>query len=241
MKYQNLSNSWEQYYSSESINEQRENKEYSSKNQTLLPKEGNTSIYNCYFHDMTAECGGAIYASNANNILVEKCSINNCKATQNTAGIRVTAGNCIIAFTCSQYGRAAVYDGFCSINNDYLRTINSVFDSTISHYEAKHSYIMVHQYVYIKSVNSSHNKANYTSALRCLPTKIDAETNHGSDVLYCSFSNNTATIHQCIQMNNKYNSSCLHEIQNCNIIGNKATNTIYSKGKIKYLSLFFFE
>ena len=48
-------------------------------------------------------------------------------------------------------------------------------------------------HVYIKSVNLSHH-----SALGCYPNKINEETNHGSNVLYCSFSNNTATTQYCV-------------------------------------------
>ena len=81
-------------------------------------------------------------------------------------------------------------------------------------------------HVYIKSVNLSHNKANERSAVGCWPNKIHEETKHGSDVLYCSFSNNTATS-QCIYLTTEYGPSDItHEIKNCNIIENKATNTI---------------
>ena len=58
--------------------------------------------------------------------------------------------------------------------------------------------------IYIKSVNLSHNKASERSPLSCEPTKINEETNHGSDVLYCSFSNNTVTNQQCIYLYNQY-------------------------------------
>ena len=53
---------------------------------------------------MTATNGAAIlFSLTGSYLLVEKCTINNCTATQNTAGIRVTAGNSIIAFVYSQY------------------------------------------------------------------------------------------------------------------------------------------
>ena len=42
-------------------------------------------------------------------------------------------------------------------------------------------------YVYIKSVNLSHNKVNSTSRIYCFPDTINEETNHGSDIIYCSF------------------------------------------------------
>ena len=74
-------------------------------------------------------------------------------------------------------------------------------------------------HVYIKSVNLSHNKANYNSALYCEQNKINEETNHGSDVLYCSFSNNTATTQHCIYLTYS-NSANKHEFKNCNIILN---------------------
>ena len=91
---------------------------------------------------------------------------------------------------------------------------------------------MVHTYghVYIKSVNLSHNKASYNSALYCGPNKIHEETNHGSDVLYCSFSNNTATTQYCVIVGSTA------EIKNCNIILNDAKNTIYGSGQTDVIS-----
>ena len=91
-------------------------------------------------------------------------------------------------------------------------------------------------HVYIKSVNLSHNKAKERSALGCWPNKINEETNHGTEILYCSFSNNTATSHQCVVVSNSYNSSCTHEIKNCNIILNDAKNTIYGNGQTDVIS-----
>ena len=85
-------------------------------------------------------------------------------------------------------------------------------------------------------MNLSHNKASYFSALSCDPNIINEETNHGSDVLYCSFLNNTATKQQCIYLINVNNGKCTHEIKNSNIIENKATYTIYSRGNTDIIS-----
>ena len=97
---------------------------------------------------------------------------------------------------------------------------------------------MFHGYghVYIKSVNLSHNKANYYSSLCSWPSIINEETKHGSDVIFCSFSNNTAQNQYCIFISNTYNTLCTHEIRHCNIIENEASNTIYSKGKTDIIS-----
>ena len=205
---------WSDYYKDDPTYEtKRENEQFNST--TLSLKEGDSYVYNCYFFDLTASEGGAIlFSLTKSNFLLEQCSIFNCSA-QNTAGIRVTAGNCIIAFVCGQYGYAANSDAFSSICNDETRSINSVFYSSVSHCKANNYYTMFHGYgcVNIKSLNLSHNKANYTSALRCCPNQIDEETNHGSDVIYCSFSNNTAEIEQAIQMTYS-GSTNKHEIKN---------------------------
>ena len=231
---------WNDYYP---ISAPRNN--YSKKTfnfQSLnITSTGNAYVCCCYFYDLSAYDGGAIlYCVNNSYFLVEKCSVYKCKAINYTAGIRVTGGNCIIAYVCSQYGYADEGDGFCSTSTDTSRTINSVFDSSISHCETKSYNTMYHKFghVYIKSVNLSHNKANYCSALHCLPNKINEETNHGSDVLYCSFSNNTATSQKCVIVDNQFNTSCTHGIKNCNIIENNSSNTICSRGKLEIISSF---
>ena len=85
-------------------------------------------------------------------------------------------------------------------------------------------------HVYIKSVNLSHNKANSCSAIRCYPNKINEETKHGSDVLFCSFSNNTATSQHCILFDD-HESANNHEIKNCNIVENNSPKTFFSRGE----------
>ena len=232
-----IQKSWKDYYST--IDPPTENNNYfnltlNSQNKTLQPKENNAYVYNCYFYKLSASEGGAIlYSISGSYLLVEKCSICNCTATEYTAGIRIKAGNCIIAFVCSQYGYAGTNDAFCSFTNDEkTRTINSVFDSSVSHCEASSSYIMVHNhgYVYIKSLNLSNNNANYYSALICNPNKNNEETSHGNDIIYSSISNNTATIQYCVVVGSTA------EIKNCNIISNDAKNTIHGSDQTDVIS-----
>ena len=127
---------WNDYYDKDTTFETKhENEDFNST--TLLPKEGDSYIYNCYFYDLTAENGAAIlYSLSGSYLLVEKCSFYHCTSTQNTAGIRVSSGNCIIAFSCGQNCFSQENDGFCSVTSYSQREINSVFDSSISHCEA---------------------------------------------------------------------------------------------------------
>ena len=99
---------WDYYYDYNDISfeEKIENKKYTSETGTLSLTTGNIYVYNCYFYDMTADYGAAIYSTQTSNLLVEKCSIYSCTSIKLTAGIRVTKGNCIIAFVCSQFGYA---------------------------------------------------------------------------------------------------------------------------------------
>ena len=196
-QYQHFS--WNNYYRNNDQIEEIKNKQFTSGENSLNLNSGNCYVYYCYFQYLTASSGAAILCSLESNLLVEKCSIYNCSATYYTAGIRVSAGNCVIAFVCSQKGYAGHSDGFSAVWDDSNREINSVFDSSISHCEAKSYYTMYHEkgHVYIKSLNLSYNKANERSVLCCWPIKINEETKHGIDVLYCSFSNNTSiTQHQ---------------------------------------------
>ena len=189
---------------------------FDSNDKTLSLTKDNSYVYNCYFSELSAYDGGAIlYSVVGKNLLVEKCFIYNCSASHYTAGIRVTKGNCIIAFVCSQNGYADGSDGFCSIASEL---INCVFDSSISHCEAKGSHTM-------------YNKANSYSAVYCIPNQKNEETNHGIDIIFCSFSNNTAIKDQCIRIKNEQNNLFSNEIQNSNIIGNNASNTIHSQGQ----------
>ena len=227
--------SWSNYYENNiNSNEIYENKQFSFKNESLNIISGNAYIYNCYFQYLVAPEGGAIlYSVAGSNLLVEKSTINNCTATFDTAGIRVSNGNCVIVNACSKNGYAGNNDGFCSITSDSTRSTNYVIDSSISHCEAINEYTMYHDYgpIFIKSVNLSYNKASYVSALRCAPSKIDKETKHGFDVNYCSFLNNTAGKEHCLRMSNQLGISCTHDIKNCNIIENAATKTIHSLGE----------
>ena len=216
---------WSDYYNPNiTIDEHYEN------HKSSLQSDGYVS--NCCFSGLTAQNGAAILSLSNNRLLVEQCTINNCTVTQNTAGILVSAGNCIIAYVTSQYGYAMNNDGFCSINTDSNRTINSVFDSSISLCEAVRENTMAHSYGYIniKSVNLSNNKASSASALNSVPNLNNEKTNYATDVSYCSFSNNTATKQHCIYLS-FYGSSNKHYIQNCNIIENNANKTLFSLGE----------
>ena len=225
--------SWDQYYDkSFSSEESFEDTNYTSQNNPLTPSKDNAYIYNCCFYDMASDYGAAIFSTQTSNLLVERCTISECTATNDTAGIRVTKGNCIITFTCGHNTEAKGYDGFSAVHSDSTRKINYVFDSSISHCEANIENTMVHNYghVYIKSVNLSNNKASIVSALRSQPNKNNEETDYVSDISYCSFSNNTATVQYCIYLtysgeSNKY------EIKNSNIIGNNSSKTIGSHGE----------
>ena len=224
--------SWNDYYD-ESITAEEtiSNKEFSSINITLNPNQGNTHIYNCNFHDMTALDGGAIFYSLSNsNLLVEKCFFLNCNATRYTTAIRVEAGNSIFAFLCGQYGHAGEYDSFSTVTNGKERTINSIFDSSVSHCFTEGSQTMYHEYgyVYVKSLNISHNKAKELSSFYAAPNKN--ETIYGSFISYSSFSNNTSESF-CLRTNNQFSSEpCIHKIKHSNIIENKGYITIYSRG-----------
>ena len=232
---------WNDYYQNEKpINDQFfSDLKFNSDNDTLSLNEGNSYILNCYFYDMqNPKDGGAIACEKqGNDLLVEKCSFYRTSARSQGA-IRVFGGNSIFVFLCGQSCFSNGNDGFCSVYNDETRTINFVFDSSVSHCEAYNNFIMYHYagHVYIKSVNLSHNKADSFSALTCEPTQINEKTKHGSNVLYSSFSNNTAKSKYCIRMNNEYNSSCTHEIKNCNIILNEGRNTIRGDGQTDVIS-----
>ena len=208
---------------------------FDSNNKTLSPTAGNSYIFNCFFYDMKADSGAAIFSTQTRNLLIEKCTINSCTATKDTAGIRVLNGNCIIASVYSQYGNAGNNDGFCSVLSP---SNNSVFTSSISHCKANSTLIMTHMngHVNIKSTNLSHNKANSYSSLGCYPNKINEETGYGSNVIYCSFTNNTANVQICVFFNNYYNSNCTHEMKNCNVIANSAANTIWCRGNTMIIS-----
>ena len=227
--------SWSNYYENiDDIHETIKNIEFSSESESLNPNKGNSYVYNCYFYEMHSQTnGGAIvFSLKGKNILIEKCTFYNSSAN-NQGAICITGGISILAFLCSSHCFSDENDGFGSINTDDTRTINSIFDSSISHCEAINDYILAHQYGYIsvRSVNLSHNKANERSALYCGPNLINQETKHGSNIIYCSFSNNTAETQNCVLVSNHYGTSDItHEIKNCNIIENNSTKTILCKG-----------
>ena len=207
---------------------------FNSRNSTLIPPEGNTYVYNCYFHEMKSDLGGAILSERPGNknLLIEKCTFFQCKANYDSGAIRSRKGNVTIAFTCGQYNTAQRNDAFCAINSDVNRIINSVYYSSISYSEAKSQYVMLHtnSFIIFKSVNLSHNTATNSSALNCFPNKVN-DNSLGTEISYCSFSNNTAKKEYCIFLTNAYNNECKHELKNSNIIKNKADCAIFSGGE----------
>ena len=231
--------SWGDYYN-DTIHKHYENKRFAFGDKSLFITSGNTYIYNCYFYKLTAENGGAIhYSVKGSYFLFEKGTINNCTATENTAGIRVSNGDCVIAYVCGQHDCAGNYDGFCSICDDTNRNINSIFYSSISSCEAKTQYTLVLDYgpLNIKTLNLSQNKANYYSILYCVPNKAYHETGLVTDVSFCSFSNNTGQQYSIYF--SYHGSNNKHQMKNCNLIGNVGTNTLYLIGETNiYLSSF---
>ena len=135
-----------------------------------------------------------------------------------------------MAFVCGQYGYSNDSDGFSSITVDSQDQKNSVFDSSVSHCEARLSHTMYHQlgHAYIKSVNLSHNKVKDRSALEILSS--DNKNKIESDIIYCSFSNNTATIQYCIFLGSG------SEIKNSNIILNNGKDVILTERETKLIS-----
>ena len=222
--------SWNDYYTNIiTIDQKLEDEEFSFLNTNIQPALGDTYVFNCYFHDMSDENGGAIFFQNKNkNLLLEQCSFLYCNAKTDTAAVRSLTGNVVIAFTCGQYNKAEKNDGFSAVHSDTTRTINSVYDSSISHSEATTSHTMYHSYgqLNIKTVNISHNSANKISSLKCVPSTSSKTI----DICFCSFSNNTSK-EQCIQLNNENNIECQHQIKNSNFIQNKGKDTFYSKGE----------
>ena len=165
--------SWNDYYGNTNIDKLYENKKFNSKHESLHINSSNTYVYNCYFFQLTASSGGAIlYSLSESYLLVEKSIIENCTVKQNSAGIGVTAGNCVIAFVCGKYEYAGHSDGFCSICYDNARKINHVFDSSISNCEANKSHIMYHSFgdFYAKSLNLSNNNASDVSGIQSIPS-----------------------------------------------------------------------
>ena len=232
--------SWDQYFSSKiPINDVYKHQKYSSQESSLSPNNGNTYVFNCFFSNMSSDYGAAIFYITNSNFLIEKSIFINCRVQNDTAAVRITGGNIIIAFVCGNNNKA-YNDGFCAIHSDTNREINSVYDSSVSFCEALQANIMFHSYgyVYFSSVNLSYNKAEYQSALTWKPRLVNSETKRGSDVLYCLFSNNSATIDQCLRLNNEYNTECKHQIKKSNVISNKGKNLINCIGETDLIACY---
>ena len=226
--------SWDAYYGSLSIEEQYDNKEFTSKNQVLNLTEGNTYIHNSFFHNMhsSAHGGAIVYSKQGSNFLVEKCLFHNCSSNF-TSAIIVSAGNFVLSLTCGEHCFSSGNDGFSSVHTDEKRERNTVFGSSISYCQANERYIIYHEKgpIDIKSLNISHNIAQIASSIGCLPDKFFDEIKLGTMISYSNINNNTATKEQCLVMNNQNNEECGHKIDMTNIISNQANRTIYSKGE----------
>ena len=233
IKYINLDYSWNDYYNNNQFDSLFNHITYST--ETLKPAEGNTYVYNCYFHDLIADYGSAINSTKGNNLLVEKCSFLDCEATIDTSSIRVMSGNVIAAFICGQNGKSTKNDGFSTFWSDGNRKISSFYDSSISHCTSGNTYTiaLAYGFVHIKSVNLSNNKAALYSTIGCLPNCVlNEKESLGGVISYCSVFNNTATKECCIRLE-YYGSRKSHEIKRSNIMNNKGKNIIMSKGETK--------
>ena len=226
--------SWDEYFNTGTKEPTTQNQEFSFEDEVLKPENGDSYVFNCYFHDMKSpESGGAIYYSlSQSNILVEKCSFLNCSTLQYTGAVKVSRGNSIIATSCGYSCYAGQRDGFCSISDEQERTINSLYDSSVSYCKANTMYIVVHQFgkIDIKSVNISYNDAGSSSTLYCEPKQTDTTTNCICFTSFCSFYNNTATNEYCLYFTSSATAK-KHEMKMSNVIENHIPKTIFSNGE----------
>ena len=227
--------SWDEYYpDNKAIETKYENAEFNS--QTLQPNEGDAYFRNCFFHDIRATNGGAIFYSKTGScILVEHCILSNCTSSGLTGGIRIVWGNNTIVHTCGEQCNAGVNDAFCAITQDKERMINNFIDSSVSNCHAEERYTMYFRFgpVRVNTVNLSFNRAKTISTISCEPSKpFSQETQLATLLTYCSFSNNTASGSNDISFNNENNRECFHKVANTNIIDNKGKATVYIIGKL---------
>ena len=222
--------SWETYYSKVENLQKYENYEFSLQNKSLEISTDYLYVYNCYFHNTRSTFGGAIHQRSGKCFLVERCSFYNCSSSNDTAVIRVTHGNCVIAYVCAQHCKSDTNDGFCSIFANDDKKINNILHSSISHCSANKNHIayMVSGKIQVQSLNISHNSALLRCGLFCGPNISDTL---GATVIYSSFSNNTGDS-QCVSMSTQYNNGGYNEIKYVNIIYNRVIYVVYSLGDL---------
>ena len=225
--------SWEQYYGALERGAIYENKKFELSNSITI-NANNTYVSNCYFHRMRSNTnGGAIvYSKKGSNILIEKCSFINCSALNFQGALRIAGGNYILAFSCGQFCFAEGRDGFCSVCDDNSRTINSVYDSSISNCRAQSNQIVYQEFgsILLKSLNSSNNKAKQGSSCSGYSSQFFQNTDLGCDFSYCSFCNNTAEEYFCVCLQST-KSNTKYQIRDSNIIHNDSKETILSGGE----------
>jgi hypothetical protein len=202
-------------------------------------------ITNCLFISITSSSsGGALYCSNSvTYFLVESSSFLSCKTSGSFGAIYFyhSSGQSVLYAVCS-------YD-CCTTNNNgyqfaYLQVNNGISSKNYANYSSiircvnensSPHYTLAFQYgnVCCPSVNSSLNKCYYSSGITCWPS---GDSNSVTcSLTYCSFTDNHATIYQCIQLNT---AGANFEIKSCNILRNtqvslNSEGTIYISGYLK--------
>ena len=240
--YKELFYEWEDFYDKESApNEATHSNENITNENQYIMNEMSVYIINCHFRQMnTASKGGAVSVNKLPpaKFLAEYCTFSKCSASEDGGSIFVYNANCVInkicgyECSCDNQGCFSCIEGIKIESNKRIN--NYLLDSSISGCYGSQSRILKHFIgrTAIQGDNISYNKCQEYSCFDIAPdVLIDDMNNIGSQLAYCSISNNTANDQFCMRFNNAYLEETNSLISYSNILYNQQDDTLISMYK----------
>ena len=189
-----LSHAWNDFYN-KSDHFLIKDEEYSFKAGQIVLESDDAYIRNCIFHDISASHNGAaINDQKTKNLLIEKCTFIKCSVSPGEllgGAINVESGNCVLNFVCGYNCSSSGNEGFCNIEKDESRSINSIYDASVAFCisDNYHTICLWFGSIDVRALNVSLNRVKLHSAITCRSNS--AKQGYASKIGHSSFVNNT--------------------------------------------------
>jgi Fe-S cluster assembly iron-binding protein IscA len=194
---------------------------------------GGAYVSNALFQNLSGSSdGGAIYGSSISvNVLIEETSFIYCTpSAQGGALYLQISGECIINKVCG-YGCYSTQNHYLfshiSVTASYDKR-NFFMYSTVCNSVSKNSYTISHDSgkVLFEFSNVSSNKCSILPGIYSQSQSAANNNEIGFNAKYSSITKNAATSLLCLTVYN-YGSSCVKQIQSCNLVNNTSASTTY--------------
>jgi hypothetical protein len=206
---------------------------------------GGAYVHSALFQNLRgSSAGGAIYCESVTvNVLIEETSFIYCTTSSGMGGALYLyiISECIITKVCGSRCRATsnhcMFD-YVSLTSSYDKRNSFLHSSVCNTFDNSYWHTTVHDYgkVLFEFLNISNNQCNSRSGFHSNFQTTSNSNEIGFSIKYSSLTNNKATSSICFQIYNAC-SSCVKQIQSCNLINNTSVSSssngvILSAGKL---------